>query len=147
MRLALLIAAVTMILAGFAFSQLPRSGAVAQSSVGKATETRFYCDRSAIAPDQLKRKVELGQVLRSSVRHVRELPDGFEFELGRGPGGFQEAAEWASLERLCCPFFDIGLQLRRQQGPTLLRLTGEAGVKQFIQAEFGPGWFENTGGK
>jgi len=148
MRLCLVIAAAALVLGGFAFSQLPRTGVTTEppdASAGKATESRFYCDRSAIPPNQLRRKVELGQVLRASIRHTRELPDGFEFELGNGPASFQDAAEWASSERLCCPFFDISLQLTRSNGPIFLRLTGEAGVKQFIQAEFGPEWLEHSG--
>jgi hypothetical protein len=147
MKLSFLIAAATLVLAGFAFSQLSRSAVPARSSdksAGEPSGSRFYCDRSAIAPDQLKHKEELGQALRLSIRHTRELPDGFEFELSSGPATFQGVAEWASFERLCCPFFDISLQLTRQKGPTLLRLTGEAGVKQFIRAEFGPEWFANS---
>jgi hypothetical protein len=147
MRISFLIAAAALVLAGFAFSQLPRTGVTTHSPdglAGKSSESRFYCDRSAIAPNQLKRKVELGQVLRSSIRHTQELPDGFEFELG-GPASFQDAAEWASMERLCCPFFDISLTLTREKGPTFLRLTGEQGVKQFIHSEFGAEWFANPG--
>jgi hypothetical protein len=131
----------------FAFSQLPRSGVTIQppdKADAKASEYGFYCDRSALTPSQLKRKVELGHALRSSIHRTRELPDGFEFELGSG-ASVQDAAEWAAMERLCCPFFDIGLKMTRDKGPTLLRLTGKAGVKQFIHADFGPEWFENPG--
>jgi hypothetical protein len=127
-----------------AFSQIPRSGVTVQQpdkTDAKASENGFYCDRSALTPAQLKRKVALGHALRSSIRQTRELPDGFEFELGGG-ASVQAAAEWASMERQCCPFFDIGLQLTRDKGPTLLRLTGKPGVKQFIHAEFGPEWFQ-----
>ena len=130
-----------------AFSQLPRSGVTVQPPDrpdAKASDNGFYCDRAALSPSQLKRKIELGHLLRSSIRHTRELPDGFEFEMGNGAGP-QDVAEWAAMERLCCPFFDIGLQLTRDKGPTLLRLTGKAGVKQFIHAEFGPEWFKNPG--
>ncbi|MBZ5721810.1 MAG: hypothetical protein LAO03_15635 [Acidobacteriia bacterium] len=148
MRTSFLIAIAALLVAGFAFSQLPRTGVIARSPDnpgGKASGSRFYCDRSAIPPNQLSRKIELGRLLRSSIRRTRELPDGFEFELGSGPASFQDAAEWAGSERLCCPFFDISLQLTREKGPTFLRLTGETGVKQFIQAEFGPEWFPNSG--
>jgi hypothetical protein len=147
MRLFPFLAYAAVIPVAFAFSQLPRSGVTVQppdKTDAKASENGFYCDRSALTPGQLKRKVELGHSLRSSIRHTRELPDGFEFELNSG-ASVQDAAEWAGMERLCCPFFDIGLQLTRDKGPTLLRLTGRAGVKQFIHAEFGPEWFENPG--
>ena len=107
---------------------------------GKASESAFCCDRSALTPSQLERKIQLGDALHTSIRRTRELPDGFEFELGTGIH-LEDIAEWAALEHLCCPFFDIGLQLTRDQGPTVLRLTGGPGVKPFIHAEFGPEWF------
>jgi len=107
-----------------------------------ACENGFYCDRSALSPGQMKRKVELGNTLRASILQTRELPDGFEFKLDSG-ASVQDAAEWATLEHLCCPFFDIGLQLTRDKGPILLRLTGGSGIKPFLHAEFGPEWFQN----
>ena len=147
MRLFPFFAYAAVIPVALAFSQLPRSGVTVQPpdhTDTKSSENGFYCDRSALTPSQLKRKVELGHALRSSIRLTRELPDGFAFELGSGVT-LRDAAEWAGMERLCCPFFDIGLQLTRDKGPTLLRLTGKAGVKQFIHAEFGPEWFQNSG--
>lgn len=144
MRLFAFLAYAAVIPVAFAFSQLPQSGVTVKpdKTDAKPSENGFYCNRSALTPSQLKRKIELGKALRSSIRQTRELPDGFEFELGSGPS-FQDGAEWAAMERLCCPFFDIGLQLTRDKGPTLLRLTGRPGVKQFIHADFGPEWFVN----
>ena len=147
MKASLLIALAALVVAGFAFPLLRGGGAIASSSVessGKPAGSRFYCDRSAIPLTQIARKVILSRRLRASIRHTRELPDGFEFELGSGPASIQDVAEWVSTERLCCPFFNIGLQLTHDRGPMFLRLTGDSGVKQFIQSEFGPEWFANT---
>lgn len=147
MRLLVVLAYAATLPLAFAFSQLPQNGVQVQpdKTDAKASEKGFYCDRSALTPAQLKRKIELGRALRASIRHTRELPDGFEFELSNG-ATVRDAAEWASMERLCCPFFDISLQLTRDKGPTLLRLGGKPGVKQFIHAEFGPEWFANSEG-
>jgi hypothetical protein len=112
---------------------------VAQTS-SAPKESPFYCNRRAIDPAQLHRKEELGKTLRSLRRNIRELADGYEFELPADPSTIQAAAEWAATERLCCPFFDIDLRLEREGGAFRLRLTGREGVKQFIQGEFGP-WF------
>jgi hypothetical protein len=146
MRVFPFVAYAAVIPAAIAFSQLPRSGLTVREGAGKADakalEDGFYCDRSALTPIQLKRKVELANALRPSIRNTRELPDGYEFEFASS-ASFQDAAEWASMERLCCPFFEITLQLSREKGPTLLRLTGQPGVKQFIHAEFGAGWFDH----
>jgi hypothetical protein len=40
----------------------------------------------------------------------------------------------------CCPFFEIDLNVEREQGGLWLRLTGREGVKQLIRAEFAS-WF------
>src|SRR5256886_3044183 len=60
------------------------------------------CDVSAISPERRKRKNELDKILRSSQKGVRELPDGFEFEFPSDASTFQDVAEWAGMERLCC---------------------------------------------
>jgi hypothetical protein len=118
-------------------------GAMAQASPSSThgkIESPFYCNRKAIPPEQRERKEELNQRLRSLHRNSHELANGYEFELPGDPSTVQAAAEWAALEKLCCPFFDIDLVLQREDGPFLLRLTGREGVKQFILSEFSP-WF------
>ena len=105
-------------------------------SAGRKQETPFYCNRSAISPEQRKQQAELEKTLLAANEKVRELEDGFEFEFDADPATFQAAAEWAVMEHACCPFFDITLRLEREGGPFCLRLTGREGVKQFIQAEF-----------
>ena len=99
-------------------------------------ETGFYCDRAAIKPGQRKHKEELDKSLRSLKQETRELPDGFEFRFPNDPESFKTVSDWASLERLCCPFFDIDLRLEREKGAFWLRLSGREGVKQFIRSEF-----------
>ena len=47
-----------------------------------------------------------------------------------------QLAEWISLERRCCPFLEFALEWKRDDSVSV-RLTGEAGVKQFIAAEMG----------
>lgn len=119
--------------------------AVAQSSSSEKTqkESPFYCIRAALNPEQLHRKEELGKLIRSSRLNTRELADGYEFELAKDSSIVQAAAEWAAMERLCCPFFDIELRLGRENGPFVLRLTGREGVKQFIHSEFHV-WFQGA---
>ena len=139
----LLIAAMAVaILGAFAFSRVvARKTALARPSDTSAQakrESPFACDTSAIGPDRRARKDELNEILRSSRKGVRELPDGFEFEFPSDTQTFQAVAEWTSMERLCCPFFDFDLRLEREGGPLRLRLTGREGVKQFINGEIRP---------
>src|ERR1700691_1759518 len=101
------------------------------------TLSPFACDRSALTPEQRKRHFdELSPQLRSMVKAVRELPDGYEFQLPFDPATFQLVAEWTAFEHLCCPFFDIDLRLEREHGAFWMRLTGREGVKEFIKIDF-----------
>jgi hypothetical protein len=49
----------------------------------------------------------------------------------------QKIAEWVTLERLCCPFFNFELDVNQGDNSVWLKLTGREGVKQFIEADFG----------
>jgi hypothetical protein len=106
-----------------------------------SAESPFACDRAALAPEARKRHFdELGPALKTRVKSVRELSDGFEFEFPPDTATFQLVSEWVAGERLCCPFFDIDVHVERERGSLWLRLTGRAGVKQFIRADFAR-WF------
>ncbi|HLW51987.1 MAG TPA: hypothetical protein VKW06_04005 [Candidatus Angelobacter sp.] len=121
---------------------MAQSSSSSSSAAGK-TESPFYCNRKAIGPDQIRRKEELNATLHSLRRSTHELDNGYEFEFPSDPPAIQAVAEWAAMEKLCCPFFDIDLRLEREGGPFFLRLTGRDGVKQFIQGEFSR-WFQSA---
>ena len=100
-------------------------------------ESPFACDMTAIAPEQRGAHVATIQKLFRSVQSKRELPDGFAFELPNNSDVLLTAAEFISLERLCCPFLGFELQVEREGGSVWLCLTGRNGVKPFIIAEIG----------
>jgi hypothetical protein len=83
----------------------------------------------------------LSPVLIAKRKSVRELADGYEFQLPPDSETLQQAAEWIDGERTCCPFFDISLRVTRDGGPLWLRVTGKTGVKAFIQAD-GAEWIK-----
>jgi hypothetical protein len=100
-------------------------------------ESPFACNAFALSPEVRKRHFEeLGPALLKLKKSMRELPDGFEFELPADNKTYQLLTEWAFQERLCCPFFDIELRLDKENGPLWLRLTGRSGTKEFIKEEF-----------
>jgi hypothetical protein len=141
MKIILIVAITITILAGYAFSHViseRREAAQRPTSASAKPETPFFCDRTALTPEQRKRQQELGKILRSSVLGIQELPDGFEFEFPSDPRSYRALAEFTPLERACCPFFDINIRLEREGGKLWWRLTGRDGVKQFIDAEFSP---------
>ena len=100
-------------------------------------ESPFACDITAIAPEQRGAHVALIGKLFRSVQSKRELPNGYAFELPNDSDVLLTAAEFISLERLCCPFFGFSLEIEREHGSVWLSLTGRDGVKPFILAEIG----------
>src|SRR5436190_11656102 len=98
----------------------------------------FACNAFALSPEARKRHFEeLGPALLKLKKSMRELPDGYELEFPADNKTYQLLTEWAFQERLCCPFFDIGLRLDREGGLLWLRLTGRPGTKEFIKEELG----------
>ena|SRR5258707_608938 len=100
-------------------------------------QTPFACDRLALDTAARKRHFdELGPALAAIRKGVRELPNGYEFAFPPDPQSVKLVLEWVAGERLCCPFFDIQVQMDREGGPVKLRLTGRDGVKPFIKGDF-----------
>lgn len=91
------------------------------------------CRMDAMDAAQRARHGELAGRLRRATLETRELPDGFAFRLPAAE--WSSAAEFISLERLCCPFLGFTLELAREVGPLWLRLTGQDGVKEFLKEE------------
>lgn len=147
MKASIITAAIAILALGaFAFSRLaaPKSAALQQpnASAQAKGESPFACDALALTPEQRKRHFEeLGPALRSLLKSVNELADGYEFEFPADQKTFQLVTEWAIQERLCCPFFDIDVRLDREGGPLWLRLTGREGTKEFVKADFAR-WFK-----
>jgi hypothetical protein len=99
----------------------------------------FACDMTALSSEQRSRHRELGIQLRSALREVHELPDGYEFEFPLGTATYAVLAEITPLEHACCPFFAISIRLEPDKR-LFWHLTGAEGIKAFIKAEFAH-WF------
>ena len=98
-------------------------------------ESPIACDMSAIEPGLRAGHVATGGRLFRAAEEIRELPDGYAFRLPNESETLREAAEFISLERLCCPFLGFALDVEPENGPVWLRLTGREGVKAFIREE------------
>jgi hypothetical protein len=97
----------------------------------------FYCRVHTFNPIERLRYSELTARLSEARIEARELLDGYAFRLLPENISLIEVAEFVSLERRCCPFFDFAVELERNNGPFWLKLRGDQGVKLFIRAEFG----------
>ena len=98
-------------------------------------ESPIACDMSAIEPGLRAQHVATGKQVLGAVSEIRELPDGYAFRLPADSETLLKAAEFISLERLCCPFLGFALVAEPEGGPAWLRLTGREGVKAFIREE------------
>ena len=100
-------------------------------------EATFFCSLTALNAAEREHHKELGQKLRTGIKEIRELSDGYAFRLSGERQTIVMVAEWIALERLCCPFFAFQLEIGSDPNPIWLRITGREGVKQFMQSEFG----------
>lgn len=122
-------------------SGLPHGAVTAKAAgqkpeVASKKESPLACDRLALTAEQRHRHFEeVGPELRAKRKSVRALADGYEFEFPGDSDTFQLAAEWARVEHICCPFFEISLRLEPEGGALLVRVTGREGVKQFMEAD------------
>jgi len=101
------------------------------------TETPFACNLKALTAAERQRHGVLSKQLAGAVVEQRELPNGYAFRVATDQLSATELAEWVVFEQKCCPFFGFEIQIEPEKGPTWLRLTGRAGVKDFIRAELG----------
>ena len=136
MRTLIIFAAAITVLGAFAVFQRQAIAQQASPSANMKQESPFACKRLALTSEQRRRQDELAKTLHPMMHLSRELADGFEFELPSDAPTFRATAEWAAMERVCCPFFDFELRLEREGGKFWLRLTGREGVKRFIKSEF-----------
>lgn len=102
---------------------------------GARAATTYACNMNALTRTERAAHTERSRLLLGRVEKRRELPGGYAFRLPAGT--LVDAAEWVSLERRCCPFFAFAIECAGERGPVWLSVTGGAGIKPFIRAEFG----------
>ena len=96
-------------------------------------EQTLACDLTAIPSDVREEHVITAPQLFALAQEVQELPNGFAIRFLNEASRFMAIAKFIENERLCCPFFNFGLELEPNNGPLWLRLTGGEGVKEILQ--------------
>jgi hypothetical protein len=91
------------------------------------------CDLTTIPEDVREEHVVSAPRLFRTAQEVQEVPNGYAIRFANEPGKFMEIAEFIENERLCCPFFQFGVDVEPNAGPLWLRLTGGEGVKDLIK--------------
>ena len=101
----------------------------------------FFCDLGALTNHQRQRHGELAKKLHPLVVDYEELSDGYAITVRSVQAVEADLEEFMTLERLCCPFFTLGLELENrnanEERTYILKITGEGDIKPFIRDEFG----------
>ena len=98
------------------------------------SEPIIACNPRAIDANNRDAHVNLSKEIFSSatIQEVKELPDGYGFQLPLQTPMILKVAQYITNERLCCSFFTFTLVV----GDELwLNLTGTADVKQIIKTD------------
>lgn len=94
-------------------------------------------DHSALTVAQRKRRLVLDQLLQVGTVDIIELSDGYAFHVDTVSTIAQHLEEFATLERLCCPFMTIAVRAGAGDAQPVLEIGGGDAVKEFVAAEFG----------
>jgi hypothetical protein len=99
-----------------------------------SSPSAIACNLGALSSAERERRVALAQAVVGRAFSVQELPDGYALQLPATSSVAHESLEWLLLERRCCSFFRLELELEPQEGSLWLRLRGGPGVKEFLLA-------------
>ena len=99
-------------------------------------QPEFCCNLDAFTASERGPHKALTDKLIAARNQITEIPDGYEFRFDPKTISITELASWAAAEGKCCPFFDFQIAMLNRGAHLTLRLTGDAGVKPFIQQEF-----------
>lgn len=91
------------------------------------------CDLTAIPADVREEHILTSPQLFAMAQEVQDLPNGFAIRFLNESGNFMSIAKFIENERLCCPFFNFGLEVEPNNGAIWLKLTGGEGVKEILQ--------------
>src|SRR5262245_7079167 len=119
---------------GSCFSEPGRCDMSEDYQKNKSTSP-LACHMSAIPSEQRETHLTTSRELFSHIREIQERPDGYGFRLSGDAEVLMKAAEFISLEKLCCPFLAFALNVEAEGGSVWLALTGREGVKEFIREE------------
>ena len=96
----------------------------------------FYCNLNALSSKERAKQEKIAKRIWAAQTGIKELEDGYAFQLQPDKISLVELAEWIVGENKCCSFFQFEVEVARNHGPLWLKVRGDEGVKKFIQATF-----------
>jgi hypothetical protein len=94
------------------------------------------CNMNVFTPAERDAHFQVMHGLTQKIESVRQIDNGYEFGLPNQTEIITRIAQFIAKERLCCPFLDFTLTVQSNNGPVSLRLTGPAGIHEYLRAEF-----------
>jgi hypothetical protein len=122
--------------AGQELSGVQKSQREGNMSKNDSRESPLACNANALSAAQRSRLRALLTEFRGAAQGIKELPNGYAVRLSKEGSLIRDVAEFITLERLCCQFFDFGLEAEAEGGYIWLSLAGREGVKEFAKIEF-----------
>ena len=101
------------------------------------TYPALACELNALSNIQ---RVQLGEFHRELLPlaiSIDETVAGYDLRFKYTETSFIQAAEYITLERLCCPFLNMALLIEQNDQAFLIRISGEPSIKAFVRAELG----------
>ena len=95
----------------------------------------IVCIEDAFSPAQKARHDELFVPFMQEKLEVKELESGYAIRYPYSLELFANMAELAALERMCCPFFDLKLDVAADADSFWFSMTGPEGVKGLMVSE------------
>ena len=96
------------------------------------SEPVIACNPSAIAPAEREAHAAVSQEIfsKSTILAIKELANGYGFQLPLESAMLLKVAQFVANERLCCPFFTFSMVVDAE---LWLHLTGTDEVKGYIK--------------
>ena len=91
------------------------------------------CDITVLPPSAQEQTAITLPDLLQSVQDIQKLPTGYAFQFPNKPGMWLALAQFIDRERQCCPFLHFTLKAKPNNSPFWLHMTGDEGVKQFLE--------------
>ena len=96
-------------------------------------ETTFKCKLTS--PEFKERKATVIADLKSMMIKKKELKDGYAYKFSGSDDVVAKLNEFIKTESECCDFFKFKLTVSNNKSQAWLHITGEKGVKEFIETE------------
>jgi hypothetical protein len=89
-------------------------------------------------PEELQQRREtVIASLKKKVLKKTEMENGYSFQFSGDDATVSELEEFIKTEKECCEFLQMDIDVRGDQGESVLHIIGPEGVKKFINAELG----------